>query len=137
MKTHQKVNDKDIDEIKSQRETENLMQRKSRKCPLCSFTNIEMLSLQEFNEWKKSVESNSNSKFVIENNENYKEKKITSYVCHRSGNYIPEAVRHSNDAVSVDAFVHQMRTDGDVILFYKPQGEILEYKPQLKRKTLF
>ncbi|KAL1487943.1 hypothetical protein ABEB36_015326 [Hypothenemus hampei] len=270
MKTHQKVNDKDIDEIKSQRETENLMQRKSRKCPLCSFTNvlkkkllqhfkvchqieissqqIEMLSLQEFNEWKKSVESNSNSKFVIENNENYKEKKITSYVCHRSGNYIPEgkhlrhlkiggsnkingycpagikkieylvnekekkievlynethvghqneiesltltkeerqilateiaskipfdsildeiydsvsnnklkrthlamkkdlfnieqcfnlshsAVRHSNDAVSVDAFVHQMRTDGDVILFYKPQGEILEYKPQLKKE---
>lgn len=49
-----------------------------------------------------------------------------------SYNLQSKAIRHKEDAVSVDAWVKQMQSEGDCVLFYKPQCVCLEEFPQLK-----
>lgn len=41
-----------------------------------------------------------------------------------------EAIRHKNDALSIDSWVREMETAGGIVLFYKPQGIPLETCPQ-------
>lgn len=207
---------------------------------------VDCSSQQEFDNWKREIEYRDNLRFVVEKIETYKKKKVTTFACHRSGNYRPggkgfrhlktqgsckinafcpasikkieyfncnaekievfytethighefeikhivltreerkslamkmaskvpfddildevresisneqfkrihlvtkkdlfnieqsfnlskDVVRHSNDAISVDAFVNQMRNEGSSILFYKPQGTVLENHPNLKK----
>lgn len=47
-----------------------------------------------------------------------------------------ESVRHTNDAVSVEAWVRELNETG-CILFYKPQDTISELHPQLKPEDFF
>lgn len=54
------------------------------------------------------------------------------YNIEMSSNLQSKAVRHTQDAVSVDAWVKQMQSEGDCVLFYKPQCVSLEEFPQLK-----
>ena len=42
------------------------------------------------------------------------------------------AVRHQNDAVSVDSFVREMQDQNSIVLLYKPQDTVLEEYPELK-----
>lgn len=46
------------------------------------------------------------------------------------------SVRHVNDAVSVDAWVNEMKTSG-CVLFYKPQEALSEEYPELKHEDFF
>lgn len=43
-----------------------------------------------------------------------------------------EAVRHSNDYVSVESWINEMESTGGVVRFYKAQGDILETNNELK-----
>lgn len=51
-----------------------------------------------------------------------------------SFNLCSSSVRHSNDAISVEAWVLEMQRVGDCIVYYKPQGIVLEDQPQLKKE---
>uniref|UniRef100_A0A6P7GNR7 Uncharacterized protein LOC114344641 n=1 Tax=Diabrotica virgifera virgifera TaxID=50390 RepID=A0A6P7GNR7_DIAVI len=42
------------------------------------------------------------------------------------------AIRHPNDAISVESWINEMKQKQNCILFYKPQGAILDEEPQLK-----
>lgn len=49
-----------------------------------------------------------------------------------SFNLSSTAVRHPNDAVSVESWVNQMQQEGDCVLYYKPQGKIDDEQQELK-----
>lgn len=91
--------------------TPTVAQRVSYKCPLCSFnsekdvllkhfkeahyievkeTNMEVASAN-FQDWKDHLEWSTSSKFVLQYKRTTKKEIATkSYVCHRSGQYVPE-----------------------------------------------
>ena len=43
-----------------------------------------------------------------------------------------EAIRHSNDGISVESWIQEMKTAGEVVRFYKPQGILLETHSQFR-----
>lgn len=52
----------------------------------------------------------------------------------KSYNLCSEAVRHQNDATSVQAWVNEMNQEGHMcVLFYKPQDKVLEEHHELKK----
>lgn len=55
------------------------------------------------------------------------------YNIEKSFNLNRSAVRHTNDAISVDAWVNELKLNGSV-LFYKPQECVYEEYPQLKEE---
>lgn len=83
----------------------------SKKCPLCSFAifkavelqkhfeevheitinskDMEFTSLQDFENWMKSIEKKTQSKFVKKGTRSFKDHTTTKYICHRAGHYVP------------------------------------------------
>uniref|UniRef100_A0A6P7GY30 Uncharacterized protein LOC114348268 n=1 Tax=Diabrotica virgifera virgifera TaxID=50390 RepID=A0A6P7GY30_DIAVI len=55
------------------------------------------------------------------------------YNIERAFNLNRSAFRHANDAISVDAWVNELKVSGS-ILFYKPQGRLSNEYPQLKQE---
>uniref|UniRef100_A0A6P7GVN3 Uncharacterized protein LOC114341342 n=1 Tax=Diabrotica virgifera virgifera TaxID=50390 RepID=A0A6P7GVN3_DIAVI len=55
------------------------------------------------------------------------------YNIERAFNLNRSAIRHANDAISVDAWVNELKVSGS-ILFYKPQGCLSNEYPQLKQE---
>lgn len=115
---HQKTHKASTSESSSPKtSTITTTKRQSRKCPMCNCSASKMqlrqhfeethnikisciekqfCSQHEFQEWKKSIELQTNSKFIIHRTKNFKSKKVTMYQCHRSGNYVSEGkgLRH-------------------------------------------
>lgn len=83
-----------------------------RKCPLCDYINsykkelyihfaqthdieikveeLQFEKIDNFNDWKKSIENDTKSKFVKEcGTKSTKTNKESKFICHRSGCYIP------------------------------------------------
>jgi hypothetical protein len=51
---------------------------------------LEFSKLEEFYAWKQQFEYDTNSKFVRESSKKWKTHKYLRFICHRSGQYVPE-----------------------------------------------
>lgn len=49
-----------------------------------------------------------------------------------SFNLLSSAIKHPNDASSVECWVEEMQQIGNCVLFYKPQNVLMEDQPILK-----
>ncbi|XP_050311335.1 uncharacterized protein LOC126746956 isoform X1 [Anthonomus grandis grandis] len=49
-------------------------------------------------------------------------------------NLCSSSVRHKNDIISVESWINDMQSNGDAVLFYKPQGSESEEWPMLKNE---